>query len=88
MLKGIDPCLYATIDLMNIPVVCEFPEVFPEESPKMPPDRAMEFSIDLVHGMSPISKKLYKMSPIELVELMKQIKELLSKGFICPSSSP
>ena len=73
---------------MSIPVVWEFPDVFPDELPGMPPDRAVEFSIDLVPGAAPVSKKMYKMSPVELVELKKQLQELLAKGFIRPSSSP
>ena len=74
--------------MMSIPVVWEFPDVFPDEFPGMPPDRVVEFSIDLMPGAAPISKKAHKMSPIELIELKKQIQELLSKGFIRPSSSP
>ena len=69
-------------------MVWEFPDVFLDELLGMPPDRAVEFSIDLMPGAAPISKKSYKMSLVELAELKKQIQELLSKGFIRPSSSP
>jgi hypothetical protein len=54
----------------------------------MPPDRNIEFMIELLPGMPPISKRPYRMPVNELVELKKQITELQSKGFICPSSSP
>ena len=69
-------------ELRKVPVVCEFPDVFPEELPGMPPDREIEFSIELAPGTTPIYKKPYRMAPSELVELKKQIKELLDKGFI------
>jgi hypothetical protein len=68
--------------------VCEYPDVFPEELPGMPPDRDIEFSIELLPGTAPISKRTYKMDVKDLVELKKQIEELLEKGFIRPSSSP
>ena len=75
-------------ELSKVPVVCEFPDVFPEELPGMPPDREIEFIIDLAPGTTPIYKKPYRIAPSELVELKKQIKELLDKGFIRASSSP
>jgi hypothetical protein len=74
--------------LENIKVVCEYPDVFPEELPGMPPDRDIEFSIELLPGTAPISKRPYRMDVKDLVELKKQIEELLEKGFIRPSSSP
>jgi hypothetical protein len=74
--------------LENIKVVCEYPDVFPEELPGMPPDRDIEFSIELLPGTAPISKRPYRMDVKDLVELKKQIEELLEKGFIHPSSSP
>jgi hypothetical protein len=61
----------------NIKVVCEYPDVFPEELPGMPPDRDIEFSIELLPGTAPISKRPYKMDVKDLVELKKQIEELL-----------
>jgi hypothetical protein len=69
-------------------VVNEFPNVFPEELPGMPPNRDIEFVIELKPGTSPIYKNPYRMATPELVELKEHIKELLEKGFIHPSSSP
>ena len=69
-------------ELNKVPVVCEFSDVFPKELPGMPPDREIEFSIELAPGTAPIYKKPYRMAPSELVELKKQIKELLEKGYI------
>ena len=54
----------------------------------MPPDRDIEFVIDLVQGTAPISKRPYRMPVDELVEMKKQIEELLEKGYVRPSSSP
>jgi hypothetical protein len=72
----------------NIRVVRDFLDVFPEELPGMPPDREVEFVIDLLPGTVPISKRPYKMSIKELKELKKQLTELQEAGFIHPSSSP
>jgi hypothetical protein len=69
-------------------VVNEFPDVFPEELSVMPPDRDIEFVIELKPGTTPIYKTPYSMATPELAELMEHIKELLEKGFIHPSSSP
>jgi hypothetical protein len=74
--------------LEDIRVVCEYPDVFPEELPGMSPDRDVEFVIDLLRGTASISKRPYRMSSTQLIELKKHIKELLEKGFIRPSSSP
>jgi ribonuclease HI len=74
--------------LEDIRVVQDFPAVFPEELPGMPPDRDIEFLIELLPGTPPISKRPYRMTVNELVELKKQIAELQAKGFIRPSSSP
>jgi hypothetical protein len=74
--------------LENIKVVYEYPDVFLEELPGMPPDRDIEFSIELLPETAPISKRPYRMDAKDLVELKNQIEELLEKGFICPSSSP
>jgi len=54
-----------------IPVVQDFGDVFPEEVPRLPPNREVEFSIDLVPGTSPVSMAPYRMAPAELVELKK-----------------
>jgi len=69
-------------------VVHEFEDVFPEEVPGLPPNREVEFSIDLVLGTGPLSMAPYRMAPAELVELKSQIDELLGKQFIRPSTSP
>jgi hypothetical protein len=68
-------------------VICEYLDVFPEELPGMPPDRDVEFVIDLLPGTAPISKRPYRMSSTQLLELKKQIKEFFEKGFIHPCSS-
>ncbi|XP_052728435.1 uncharacterized protein LOC128195239 [Vigna angularis] len=69
-------------------VLDEFPDVFPEEIPGLPPTREVEFTIDLVTTAAPISVQPYRMAPAELVELKKQIEELMDKQFIRPSVSP
>jgi hypothetical protein len=74
--------------LEDIRVVQDYPDVFPEELPGMPPDRDIEFLIELLPGTPPISKGPYRMPVNELVKLKKQIAELQAKGFIRPSSSP
>jgi hypothetical protein len=71
-----------------IHVVREFPDVFPDDLPGMPPERAIEFKIELQPGTAPISKAPYKMSQAELIELKIQLKDLLDKGFIHPNLSP
>jgi hypothetical protein len=62
--------------------------VFPEELPGMPPERKVEFAIELIPGTAPISKRAYRVSRPELVELKKQIDVLSEKGYIRPSTSP
>jgi hypothetical protein len=83
-------CTYAITDLKvkDILVVCEYPDVFPDDFPGMPPDRDIEFIIELRPGTAPISKRPYRMPPNELAELKIQLQDLLDKGFICPSASP
>jgi hypothetical protein len=66
----------------EVPVVNEFPDVFPEELPGMLPDRGIEFVIELKPGTALIYKTLFRMLTPELVELKEHIKELLEKGFI------
>nr|GFD11245.1 DNA/RNA polymerases superfamily protein [Tanacetum cinerariifolium] len=70
------------------PIVSEFPDVFPDELPGIPPVREVEFNIELIPGSEPISKAPYRMAPIELKELKDQLQELLERGFIRPSVSP
>ncbi|WCJ39071.1 Transposon Tf2-6 polyprotein [Euphorbia peplus] len=74
--------------LENIPIVREFPDVFPDDLPGLPPDREIEFSIDIQPGIAPISQAPYRMAPAELKELKVQLQELLDKGLIRPSVSP
>jgi hypothetical protein len=76
------------IPFEDIEVVQDYPDVFPKELPGMPPDRDIEFLIELLPGTPPISKRPYRMPVNELVELNKQTAELQAKGFIRPSSSP
>jgi hypothetical protein len=71
-----------------VPVVNEFLNVFPEELPGMPPDRDIEFVIDLMPGTAPIYRSPYRMATLQLAELNEHIKELLENGYIRPSSSP
>jgi hypothetical protein len=73
---------------LEVLVVNEFPDVFPEELPGMPPDQDIEFVIELKPGTTPIYKTPYRMATPELAELKEHVKELLEKGFIRPSSSP
>ena len=74
--------------LQDVPIVCEYPEVFPEDLPGLPPPRQVEFKIDLVPGAAPIARSPYRLAPSEMKELMNQLQELLDKGFIRPSVSP
>jgi hypothetical protein len=76
------------IALQDIRVAQEYPDVFPEELPGMPPDRDIEFIIELLPRTPPISKRPYRMPVNELAELKKQIAEFQSKGFIHPSLPP
>ncbi|GJS68798.1 reverse transcriptase domain-containing protein [Tanacetum coccineum] len=74
--------------LEDVPVVQEFPEVFPEDLPGIPPTRQVEFRIDLVPGATPVAWAPYRLAPSEMKELAEQLQELTDKGFIRPSSSP
>jgi hypothetical protein len=73
---------------MDVGTVSEFPDVFPEELPGMPPDREIEFVIELVPGTALIFKRPYRMAANQLAELKEQLQELLDKGYIRPSASP
>ncbi|KZV15581.1 hypothetical protein F511_43351 [Dorcoceras hygrometricum] len=93
--KGAEGFLIYAIDtkksspnLVDIPVVSEFADVFPDEIPGLPPYREVDFSIELLPGTQPISKAPYRMAPIELKELKDQLEDLLTKGYIRPSVSP
>ncbi|GKA81206.1 putative reverse transcriptase domain-containing protein, partial [Tanacetum coccineum] len=72
----------------DVPVIRDFPKVFPDDLPGLPTPRQVEFKIDLVPGAAPIARAPYRLDPSEMKELSKQLKELLEKGFIRPSSSP
>ncbi|KAJ0445511.1 putative nucleotidyltransferase, Ribonuclease H [Helianthus annuus] len=72
----------------DIPVISDYPEVFPEELPGLPPDRQVEFSIDIIPGAAPIARAPYRLAPTEMKELRTQLDDLLAKGFVRPSSSP
>ncbi|GKB10127.1 putative reverse transcriptase domain-containing protein [Tanacetum coccineum] len=74
--------------LQDVPVIRNFPEVFPDDFPGLPPPRQVEFRIELVPGAAPVARAPYRLAPSELKELSDQLKELLEKGFIRPSSSP
>ncbi|KAL0553580.1 hypothetical protein IC582_007480 [Cucumis melo] len=78
----------ADVSLSSEPVVRDYPDVFPEELPGLPPHRVVEFAIELEPGTVPISRAPYRMAPAELKELKVQLQELLDKGFIRPSVSP
>nr|GEW40355.1 putative reverse transcriptase domain-containing protein [Tanacetum cinerariifolium] len=74
--------------LEDVPIVREFPEVFLEDLPGIPPTRQVEFQIDLVPGVAPVARAPCRLSPSKMKELAEQLQELSDKGFIRPSSSP
>ncbi|KAL0559074.1 hypothetical protein IC582_003663 [Cucumis melo] len=76
------------VSLSSEPVVRDYPDVFLEELPGLPPHREVEFAIELEPGTVPISRAPYRMAPAELKELKVQLQELLDNGFIRPSVSP
>ncbi|KAL0545979.1 hypothetical protein IC582_015883 [Cucumis melo] len=76
------------VSLSSEPVVRDYPDVFPEELPGLPPHTEVEFAIELERDTVPISRAPYRMAPAELKELKVQLQELLDKGFIRPSVSP
>ncbi|GJU38708.1 putative reverse transcriptase domain-containing protein [Tanacetum coccineum] len=74
--------------LEDVHVICEFPEVFLDDLPGLPPPRQVKFRIELVPGAAPVARAPYRLATSEMKELSDQLKELPEKGFICPSSSP
>nr|GEW36694.1 putative reverse transcriptase domain-containing protein [Tanacetum cinerariifolium] len=74
--------------LEDVPVVRDYPEVFPKDLPGLPPTRPVEFQIDLIPGAAPVARAPYRLAPSEMKELSEQLQELFEKGFIRPSSSP
>ena len=79
---------YKDAKLDDIPIVRDYPDIFSDELPGLPPKREVEFTIELVPGRTPILKAPYRMAPLELKELKAQLQEMLDKGFIGPSVSP
>nr|GEW40940.1 putative reverse transcriptase domain-containing protein [Tanacetum cinerariifolium] len=74
--------------LKDVPIVQDFPKVFPEDLPGLPPARPVEFQIDLIPGAAPVARAPYRLAPSEMKELSEQLQELFDKGFIRPSSLP
>ena len=76
------------VQVVDIRAVRDYPDVFPDDLPGLPPVREVDFAIDLAPGTEPISKAPYRMAPAELKELKEQLQDLIDKGFIRPSVSP
>ncbi|GJY58917.1 putative reverse transcriptase domain-containing protein [Tanacetum coccineum] len=74
--------------LEDVPIIQDFPDVFPEDLLGLPLTRQVEFQIDLILGAAPVARAPYRLAPSEMKELLEQLKELSDKGFIRPSSSP
>ncbi|GJW76694.1 putative reverse transcriptase domain-containing protein [Tanacetum coccineum] len=74
--------------LKDVPIVQDFPEVFLEDLPGLPPARPVEFQIDLIPGAAPVARAPYRLAPSEMKELSEQLQEIYDKGFIRPSFSP
>ncbi|XP_024961682.1 uncharacterized protein LOC112502089 [Cynara cardunculus var. scolymus] len=75
-------------NIEDLPIVREFSDVFPKYLPGLPPQRQVEFGIDLTPGAAPVAKAPYRLAPSEMQEMSTQLQELLDKGFIRPSHSP
>nr|GEY43855.1 putative reverse transcriptase domain-containing protein [Tanacetum cinerariifolium] len=74
--------------LKDVPIVRDFPKVFPEDLPGLPQARPVEFQIDLIPGAAPVARAPYRLAPSKMKKLSEQLQELSGKGFIRPSSSP
>ncbi|GKD03446.1 hypothetical protein Tco_1178420 [Tanacetum coccineum] len=74
--------------LEDVSIIREFPKVFPEDLPGLPPARQVEFQIDLVPGAAPVARASYRLAPAEMQALSTQLQGLSDKGFIRPTSSP
>ncbi|GJT29568.1 hypothetical protein Tco_0909843 [Tanacetum coccineum] len=74
--------------LEDIPVVREFPEVFPEDLPCLPSVRQVEFQINLIPRTTPVARAAYRLAPSEMQELSNQLQELSDRDFIRASTSP
>ncbi|GJR83346.1 putative reverse transcriptase domain-containing protein [Tanacetum coccineum] len=75
-------------DVADVPIVQDFPEVFPKDLPGLPPARQVVFQINLVTGVAPVARVPYRLAPSKMQELSAQLQDLTDKGFIRPSSSP
>ncbi|KAI3797431.1 hypothetical protein L1987_32688 [Smallanthus sonchifolius] len=80
--------LRSAFEIQDIPIIRDFPEVFPEDLSGLPPVRQVEFRIDLVPGANPVAKAPYRLAPSDMQELASQLLELTDKGVIRPSHSP
>ncbi|KAD5960634.1 hypothetical protein E3N88_12106 [Mikania micrantha] len=76
------------IKIQDVPVVKDYTDVFPDDLPGLPPERSVQFRINLIPGAVPVAKSPYRLAPSEMQELSNQLQELLDKGFIRPSFSP
>ncbi|GJW68604.1 putative reverse transcriptase domain-containing protein [Tanacetum coccineum] len=74
--------------IKDVPIIRDFPKVFPEDLPGLPPARPVEFQINLIPGAAPVARAPYRLAPSEMKELSEQLQEHSDKGFIRPSSSP
>nr|GFA38162.1 reverse transcriptase domain-containing protein [Tanacetum cinerariifolium] len=74
--------------LQDVPVICNFPKVFPDDLPELPPPRQVEFKIEMIPDDAPVAHAPYRLAPSELKELSDQLKELSEKGFIRSGSLP
>lgn len=77
-----------TPSLESIPIMNEYSDVFPEDLPRIPSEREIDFGVDLLPDTQPISIPLYRIAPAELRELKEQLKDLLDNEFIWPNMSP
>nr|GFC32270.1 putative reverse transcriptase domain-containing protein [Tanacetum cinerariifolium] len=76
------------LTVKDVPIIQDFPEVFPEDLPGLPPARPVEFQIDLIPRAALVARAPYRLAPSEMKELSEHLQELSNKGFIRPSSSP
>ncbi|GJW30694.1 putative reverse transcriptase domain-containing protein [Tanacetum coccineum] len=88
VVKGDDGVSRLMIRLEDVPIIYEFPNVFPEDLPGLLPSRQVEFVIELVPGAAPVAHAPYRLAPSIMKELARELQELSDKGFIRPSSSP
>jgi hypothetical protein len=90
MISHIKASLHHVVELKleDIHVIQEYLDIFPDELPRMPPERTIEFKIELQPSTALVARALYKMSPVEMNELKVQLQGLLDKGYIHPSTSP